>query len=361
MRILMIGGTGLIGPHVIRRLIGLGHEVTIYHSGRHEAALPPTVNHVHHASFQIPILHFPDDLKRLAPEVVLHMIPMGEHDARCAATTFRDISPRIVAISSMDVYRAYGVLHGMEPGSIEPVPLTEDSPLRQTLYPARGAQLRNDDDRWRWLDDSDKILMEQAIRSESSLVATIVRLPAVYGPEDGHRQLWHLKRMAEQRPAILLEETQARWKWSQIYVENAAAAIALVVTDDRATGRIFNVAEAQTPTTAEWIQQFGQVLGWTGEVISVSEEHLPAHLLGNLNFHQHIELDSTRIRQELGYTEPVAVDEAIRRTIAWEQANPLAEIDAIQFDYAAEDTVLTKLGKASSLSERTNEVEHERV
>ncbi len=35
--------------------------------------------------------------------------------------------------------------------------------------------------------------------------------------------------------------------------------------------------------------------------------------------------------------EPVPLDEAIRRTIAWERANPPAEIDPDQFDYAAED------------------------
>jgi nucleoside-diphosphate-sugar epimerase len=32
-------------------------------------------------------------------------------------------------------------------------------------------------------------------------------------------------------------------------------------------------------------------------------------------------MDSTRIRAELGYGEPVALDVAIGRTIEWEQAN----------------------------------------
>ncbi len=46
---------------------------------------------------------------------------------------------------------------------------------------------------------------------------------------------------------------------------------------------------------------------------------------------------SQRIRDELEYHEPVPLDEAIRRTLAWERANPPAEIDPHQFDYAAED------------------------
>src|SRR6266478_231939 len=46
---------------------------------------------------------------------------------------------------------------------------------------------------------------------------------------------------------------------------------------------------------------------------------------------------SARIRQELGYQEPVAIEEAIRRTIPWERENPPAIGSQAQFDYAAED------------------------
>ncbi len=37
---------------------------------------------------------------------------------------------------------------------------------------------------------------------------------------------------------------------------------------------------------------------------------------------QHWVADTTRIRQQLEYREPVAPDEAIRRTIEWMRANP---------------------------------------
>ena len=48
-------------------------------------------------------------------------------------------------------------------------------------------------------------------------------------------------------------------------------------------------------------------------------------------------MDSTRIRTELGYSESVPLDEALRRTVEWEQANPPHQIDPARFDYAAED------------------------
>jgi hypothetical protein len=44
----------------------------------------------------------------------------------------RDVATSVVAISSMDVCRAWGVLHVFEPGPLETLPLREDSSLRTT-------------------------------------------------------------------------------------------------------------------------------------------------------------------------------------------------------------------------------------
>jgi dTDP-D-glucose 4,6-dehydratase len=53
-------------------------------------------------------------------------------------------------------------------------------------------------------------------------------------------------------------------------------------------------------------------------------------------------VDSSRIRRELGYREPVSINEGIRRTIEWERANPInpGEFNPHPFDYAVEDAAL---------------------
>jgi hypothetical protein len=43
---------------------------------------------------------------------------------------FRGITDRVVALSSGDVYRGGGILHGTEPGPLQPVPF--DRRLRST-------------------------------------------------------------------------------------------------------------------------------------------------------------------------------------------------------------------------------------
>jgi nucleoside-diphosphate-sugar epimerase len=64
--------------------------------------------------------------------------------------------------------------------------------------------------------------------------------------------------------------------------------------------------------------------------------------LGNTGFNtdQDLAMDSSRIRAELGYRESIDPGEALRRTVAWERANPPAE----PVDFAVEDALIAELG-----------------
>ena len=77
MRILMLGGTNLTGPYAIRRLHALGHEVSVFHRGEHEADLPWSVRHIHGDFRRLPREAFDP-----APEVIVHMWAMTERGCR---------------------------------------------------------------------------------------------------------------------------------------------------------------------------------------------------------------------------------------------------------------------------------------
>lgn len=326
MRVLIIGGTRFVGPHVVRQLAARGHKIAIFHRGATETELPARVHHVHgdFASFSEHL----DELKRLNPEVVLDMAPLREEDA-ARVKAFAGVARRVVVVSSQDVYRAFGRLWRTEPGHPDAVPLTEDSPLREKLSDA-GL-------------DYNKTAIERAVINDPNLPATIMRLPATHGPGDyQHRLFSYIKRMDDGRPAILLDGAYAAWRWSRGYVEDVAHAIALAVTDERAAGRIYNVAYSETLSEADWVGAIGRVSGWQGEVVALPGHRLPASLRRDMfDFSQQYEVDSSRIRRELGYAEVVPFDEALRRTIAWEQTNPPEEISPENFDYAAEDAMLS--------------------
>jgi nucleoside-diphosphate-sugar epimerase len=333
VRVLVIGGSGFIGPHVVAVLKRSGHHVAVFHR---------------HATRSLGVDEIVGDRQRLAdaaaalrsfaPDVVIDLILSSGRQARELSEVFRGVARRIVGVSSCDVYRACGVLHGSEPGPLQAVPLTESSALRtklQTYPPERIAMLQQV---FGWLDDEyDKIPVEREILGDPHLPGTVLRLPMVYGPGDRLRRFQPIvKRVVDGRRTILFEEKHAAWVAPRGYVENVAAAIALAATSPQAAGRVYNVGEVKNVSELEWARQVAAAMAWSGEFVVLPKHRMPAHLLMPGNLDQHWSIDTTRIREELGYAEPVAPAQAIRRTIEWERANPI-ESSPHAFDYAAED------------------------
>jgi nucleoside-diphosphate-sugar epimerase len=333
MDVLVIGGTGFIGPYLVRLLAGMGHSVGVFHRGKSRLDLP--AEQIFGDWRDLPKL-------KLKTDIVVDLILASGAQARELMATFHGRARRVIAASSADVYRACGILHRLEDGPPDPVPLTEESPLRtkpQTYPPEQIEMIKN---MVPWWDDSyDKIQVEQAIMSDPDFSGTVLRLPMIYGPGDYARRLHPvLKRIDDRRPFILYEQGWAAWRAPRGYVENVAEALALAVTNERAAGRIYNVAEWPAYSELEWARRIAAATHWKGEFMVLPSEQVPHHLKPPGNTAQHWELDSTRIRRELGYCEIIPLDEAMSRTIEWERANPPGEFNPHPFDYAAEDKAI---------------------
>lgn len=339
MRILIIGGTRFIGPRVAAQLHERGHDITVFHRGQTaDARLPEAVNHIY--GDRRDLLGFSSHFKNLAPEIVVDIICYNAQEAADLVNTFRGVADRLVVASSMDVYRAYGCLLNLEPGEAESVALDEDSPLRESRFPYR-AQAKNSDD---MAYEYDKILVEQMVLNNKELPATILRLPAVYGPGD-HRLFDYLKRMDDGRRAIILEESHAQWRWTRGYVGNVAAAIAIAAEDRKAAGGVYNVGEPDALTEAEWVRSIGRAAGWRGDIVVLPRESLPTHLAMPYDFAHHLNATTNRLRDELGYIEQTSREDAIRQTVDWERAHPPETIDFQRFNYELENAALETMGR----------------
>ena len=314
MRVLSIGGTGFIGPFISAELERLGHEVYLFHRARTHATPGPREIFGDRRR----LADSAADLRALAPDVVIDVILSSGRQARELIEVFAGAAGRIVALSSMDVYRECGLTHRLEEGPLEPLPLTESSALRTKLQTYPPAQVQMLQQIFGWLDDEyDKIPVEREILARSNaLPATILRLPMVYGPGDPlHRFHPIVKRVMDGRRVILFSEMMAPWRATKGYVENVAAAIALAAVSDRAAGRVYNVGEIDTLTELEWARRIAGALGFTGDFAVLPDDRVPPYLRAPGNTDQHWVADTTRLREELGFQERVSRDEAIRRTV----------------------------------------------
>ncbi|MHC1547935.1 NAD-dependent epimerase/dehydratase family protein [Phyllobacterium sp. K27] len=276
MKVLVIGGTRFIGAHVVRQMHDAGDAITVFHRGTSDNAILPSVEHVRDAAAEYPITAFPEIIRR-DWDVVVHMVAMGEADAGAAVQAFSGRVGRLVLVSSCDVYRAYGRLTKAEPGSPDPIPLSEDAPLRSVYYPHRAME----NELGGWARDYEKILAERAVSQASTIDWTILRLPKVYGPGDN-----------ADLATIYGFAGVPQWRWTHGHVENVASAIALAARHAAASTAIFNVGEANTPSMGERLARLPARSGDTPVP--------PA-----FDYRQHLVTDTTRIRTELGYVEVI--------------------------------------------------------
>jgi nucleoside-diphosphate-sugar epimerase len=330
MRVVVLGGTGFVGTPVVARLVEAGHEVVVFHRGSEPPprGVWPILGNRHDLDSKR------HELRGASPDAVIDLIAASGRQAAALMRVFRGFARRLVVASSMDVYRAVGIFHGLEHGELEPTPLDEDSALRTSpaTYPAE--QLRRLLPVFPWLDERyDKIAVERAVANDPELPSTVLRLPTIYGLRDRlHRLRPLLARMGDDRPTLPLPETLARWRASRAFVDNVADAVVLAATCEEAAGRTYNLAEPPGVAELEWTQRVARAAGWSGQVLVVPDASAPAGLRGSGNLGQHWDADSSRIRRELGYREAVPLEEAVRRTVAWERETPFLGQDLDAFE-----------------------------
>lgn len=321
MRIAVLGGTRFIGRAAVEELAAAGHELLLVHRGTQEPDGLPAARHLH--ADRAALASHRDELRDFAPDAALDCRALTRVDAE----TFLSALPRslrLVVISSMDVYRAFGAVNeGVE---TDPLPLDEESPVRSKRYPYRGLA----PDRY----DYDKLDVEDVYLPAG---ATSLRLPMVYGERDyQRREEYILRRVRAGRKQIPFGSGQ--WLACRGYVRDIARAIRLALENDVARGAALNVADVRTYSVQMWSRMILEAAGSDAELVRVPDEVLPADLEETGTLSQHVIASSLRAEALLGWkpSDPV---ESLRASVTWHLANPPEDPNP---DFSADDAALTK-------------------
>lgn len=250
-------------------------------------------------------------------EVVVDVIPMVLADTAPLLGALDGFVFQYVMLSSCDVYRNYELLHRTRSGTPIRRGIRESDPVRESRYPYRLAERRPQGDPRAFLDDYDKIPIEEAVRSMTS-GWTILRLPMIYGPGDRQRRFsWAIEPMKRAHRTLTLPAGWAAWTSTYGYLDNVAHAIAVVLGETGTLGRVFNVAEPAPASHLEWTRRIARGMDWDGAIEVDDDPRLASEWgLDALDLSVPLVVEDHEIRESLGYAEVVDAATCLERTIA---------------------------------------------
>ncbi len=289
MKILLIGGTSLIGPHLIKELLSEDYLVATF-TRRGKSFLTET-------SFQGDRNNTSDldgVINDFTPDIIVDMIPFTKAQAIILADLIKDKNIPLVAISSADIYSAYAKLHQTEEIDYQTCPISETDNLRKKLGP-EGKKYN-------------KLAVERIYLDNLSNVI-ILRLPAVYGFPDTTRIDPYLIPMLQKQKEISVSSYKINWKFSRALHKNCSFGIFLTIKHHNAGQHIYNIAEEKTYTEVEWIERIAKICGWKGEIKT------EAGLNEDKGYKQDLYISSQKIRDELGYYEKYNPDDGLEDNV----------------------------------------------
>lgn len=324
-RVLVVGGTGPTGVPIVNRFLADGADVTILHSGAHEAEFAgpegDTVEHIHGDARDR------DAIPQLLGERAWDIAVCTSGRLRSLADHLAGKTRRLVGITGQPVYA--GSVRPT-PTGVLPQPVPEHAPRQRDAANYTGRVAAGEDQLW-----------EQHGRGDFE--AVIVRYPGIFGPRAPLSHEWAVvKRIVDGRPFMLLPHDGVT-VFQRCYAENAAYLVWLCARRPEAAGEAFNCGDEAVLSGRRVAEVICDELGSSMELVGV-----PAELCRGvypLAEKSSIVLDMSKAKALLGYRDIVPVEEATRITARYLFEHHPAEEDLGGgahgvFDYAREDRIL---------------------
>jgi UDP-glucose 4-epimerase len=302
VRVLVTGGAGFIGSHVVDRLLVDGHDVDVIDNlatGRRERV--PAAASLHVSDLRDARL--PAVVAAARPGTVVHVAAQAAVSRSVADPCF-DASVNVVGtIALLEACRHAGVRRvvytstgGAAYGDTDVLPTPEDHPLRPASpYGVSKTAAERYLDCWAGLTGGR---------------ALTLRLANVYGPrqdpagEAGVVAIFASRLLTGEPCTVNGDGEQTR---DYVYVGDVADAVARAVASADVTG-VANIGTGIETTVNELYRRLALLTG-----VSRAAEHAPA----KPGEQRRSLLDATRAKAMLRWIAATSVDEGLRQTITW--------------------------------------------
>jgi UDP-glucose 4-epimerase len=306
MRCFVTGGAGFVGSHLVERLLGAGHRVTVYDnlSTGSLAHLEAARRDPGFSFVQADLLDRPRlDAAISGADLVFHLAANADV-RRGFEQPGRDLEQNTVAtFHLLEAMRAGGVpgIVFASTGSIygEPqvFPTPEDAPfpVQTSLYAA--SKLAGE-------------ALITAYCTGAGMQAWIFRFVSLLGERYSHGHVVDFYRQLRADPTRLRVLGDGRQRKAYLYVGDCVEGIMLAVERARARVNIFNVGPDATCTVDESIAVICAALGCSPRLEHGGGER------GWPGDSPRIHLDASRLRA-LGWRPTLSIAESLGRTLAW--------------------------------------------
>ncbi|MEU6008332.1 NAD-dependent epimerase/dehydratase family protein [Streptomyces sp. NPDC047453] len=337
MKVLVVGGTGPTGPHVVQGLLNRGHDVTLFHRGVHEPPGLPEVRHIHGDP------HFRETIEEALSGEQFDVVACMYGRVKTLAEWFAKRCEQFVAVGGVPSYKnVLGWTEQRPPGAV--LPTREDGPLADTEGEASsfaGKVLA-----------AEREVLDRA--RDGDFRGTVIRYPAIHGPRNQTPHEWMvLKRMQDRRPFMILPDG-GLGILGRCGARNAAEVLLRCIDrPEAADGEAFNAADDTQYSWRQWVDVVAGAAGGSIEVASLPAElagPVQASLIPLRDYSPQTLFDTTKAKTLLGYQEVLSAEDQIRETVAWLQETPpdvdsqIAFVDT--FSYDREDTLVAAYRKA---------------
>jgi nucleoside-diphosphate-sugar epimerase len=321
---LVVGGTGPSGPFLVNGLQERGYTVAIFHRGTHEIPeIPDDVEHIHGDP------HFRETIDAAIAGRTFDVVIATYGRIRVLAEALVGKTGQFIAIGGVPAYRGYFAPSVNFPSGL-PTPVPETAPTVQT----------EEEHRFSYLIAS----TEQAVLAAHPR-GVVYRYPYVYGPYQLLPREWCvIRRALDQRPFLILSEG-GLGLMTHGYAGNLAHAVLLAVDKpEAAAGQIYNCGDDSQFSVRQIVDIIADELNHKFEILSLpAEVAYPARGVSLEVTPHHKLMDLHKIKQQLGYSDPLPPATALRRTVRWyvehqpERGGDIEQRLQDPFDYETED------------------------